>query len=56
MLQLIGMLDSPYVRRTAITLHLLGIPFASKSISVFRGIEEFEKPVIAAINGVALGT
>jgi glutathione S-transferase len=50
MLQLIGMLDSPYVRRTAITLHLLGIPFASKSISVFRGIEEFKRynPVVKA--------
>ena len=50
MLQLIGMQDSPYVRRTAITLHLLGIPFASKSISVFRGIEEFKRynPVVKA--------
>ena len=50
MLQLIGMLDFPYVRRTAITLHLLGIPFASKSISVFRGIEEFKRynPVVKA--------
>ena len=27
LMQLIGMLDSPYVRRVAISLHLLGLPF-----------------------------
>ncbi len=50
MLQLIGMLDSPYVRRTAISLHLLGVPFESRPISVFRGIEEFKRynPVVKA--------
>ncbi|MDF7078947.1 glutathione S-transferase N-terminal domain-containing protein, partial [Escherichia coli] len=26
-MKLIGMLDSPYVRRTAISLKLLGLPF-----------------------------
>ena len=26
-MQLIGMLDSPYVRRVAVSLHLLGLPF-----------------------------
>jgi glutathione S-transferase len=45
--QLIGMLDSPYVRRTAISLRLLGLPFEHRSISVFRQYEEF-----AAINPV----
>ena len=46
-MQLIGMLDSPYVRRAAITLRLLGLPFEHRSISVFRQYDEF-----AAINPV----
>jgi glutathione S-transferase len=37
--QLIGMLDSPYVRRTAISLRLLGIPFERRSLSVFRDFD-----------------
>lgn len=50
MMQLIGMLDSPYVRRTAISLHLLGLPFESRPISVFRQAEVFGRinPVIKA--------
>lgn len=50
MMQLIGMLDSPYVRRTAIALELLGLPFESKPVSVFRQMEEFRRynPVIKA--------
>lgn len=46
-MQLIGMLDSPYVRRTAISLRLLGLPFEHRPISVFRQFGEF-----AAINPV----
>lgn len=46
-MQLIGMLDSPYVRRVAISLKLLGLPFEHRSISVFRQFDEF-----AAINPV----
>ena len=46
-MQLIGMLDSPYVRRAAITLRLLGLPFEHRPISVFRQYDEF-----AAINPV----
>lgn len=42
MLQLIGMLDSPYVRRVAISLQYLGIPFQHKAVSVFN-IAEFSK-------------
>lgn len=38
-MQLIGLLDSPYVRRTAISLHLLGIPFEHKPLSVFRDFD-----------------
>ena len=49
-MQLIGMLDSPYVRRVAISLQLLKLPFQHKSISVFRGYAEFAQinPVVKA--------
>lgn len=49
-MQLIGMLDSPYVRRAAISLQLLGLPFEHRSISVFRGFDEFSRinPVVKA--------
>jgi len=49
-MKLIGMLDSPYVRRVAITLRLLGLPFEHAAISVFRGFDEFQKinPVVKA--------
>ena len=49
-MQLIGMLDSPYVRRVAISLQLLGLPFEHRSVSVFRGVEEFRRinPVVKA--------
>lgn len=46
-MQLIGMLDSPYVRRVAVSLQLLGLPFEHQSVSVFRGFAQF-----AAINPV----
>jgi glutathione S-transferase len=42
-LQLIGMLDSPYVRRVAISLQLLGLRFEHRSISVFRSVEQFRQ-------------
>ena len=49
-MQLIGMLDSPYVRRVAISLRLMGIPFEHHSISVFRAFDEFARinPVVKA--------
>jgi len=49
-MQLIGMLDSPYVRRVAISLQLLGLPFEHRSVSVFRGFDEFKRinPVVKA--------
>jgi glutathione S-transferase len=49
-MQLIGMLDSPYVRRVAISLQLLGIPFEHRSISVFSTFEQFRQinPVVKA--------
>ena len=38
-MQLIGMLDSPYVRRAAISLRMLGMPFEHRSLSVFRDFD-----------------
>ena len=49
-MQLIGMLDSPYVRRVAVSLQLLGLPFEHRSVSVFRTFDEFRaiNPVVKA--------
>ena len=46
-MKLIGMLDSPYVRRVAICLKLLKLDFEHQSISVFSTYDQF-----AAINPV----
>jgi glutathione S-transferase len=48
--QLIGMLDSPYVRRVAISLQLLGLRFEHRSISVFSTFTQFQQinPVVKA--------
>jgi len=47
-MQLIGMLDSPFVRRVAVTFQLLGLSFEHRPISVFRGLDEFRpiNPVV----------
>lgn len=49
-MKLIGMLDSPYVRRVAICLKLLGLPFEHQALSVFRDFDAFRKinPVVKA--------
>lgn len=49
-MQLIGMLDSPYVRRVAISLQLLQLPFEHRSLSVFRTFDQFRaiNPVVKA--------
>jgi len=49
-MQLIGMLDSPYVRRVAISLDLLGVPFEHRAVSVFSTFEQFQQinPVVKA--------
>ncbi|MBZ8142143.1 glutathione S-transferase [Rubrivivax gelatinosus] len=54
-MKLIGMLDSPYVRRVAVSLQLLELPFEHQSLSVFRGFAEFERinPVVKAPTLVA---
>jgi len=49
-MQLIGMLDSPYVRRCAVSMALLGIPFEHRSVSVFRHFDTFKaiNPLVKA--------
>src|SRR5215831_18997041 len=49
-MQLVGMLDSPYVRRAAIALKSLGVPFEHKAVSVFSTFEQFQNinPVVKA--------
>ena len=42
-MQLIGMLDSPYVRRVAIALIVAKAPFTHRPISLFRHIDEFSR-------------
>jgi glutathione S-transferase len=46
-MRLIGMSDSPYVRRVAVSLKLMGLPFEHDQVSVFRHFDKF-----AAINPV----
>ena len=49
-MRLIGMLDSPYVRRAAISMKLLDVPFTHESVSVFRTFDQFRaiNPVVKA--------
>src|SRR5471030_2532243 len=49
-MKLIGMLDSPYVRRVAISAQHLGIALEHDSVSVFRHFEQFQQinPVVKA--------
>ncbi|MBZ6459037.1 glutathione S-transferase family protein [Pseudomonas fluorescens group sp.] len=49
-MKLIGMLDSPYVRRVAISLELYGVDFVHEPLSVFRTFTEFSQinPVVKA--------
>jgi glutathione S-transferase len=49
-MKLIGMLDSPYVRRVAVSLQMLGLPFEHQSLSVFSTFEQFKhlNPVVKA--------
>jgi glutathione S-transferase len=60
-MQLIGMLDSPYVRRVAIALIAAGAPFTHLPISLFRHIDQFSKlnpllkaPTLIADDGATL--
>jgi glutathione S-transferase len=49
-MRLIGMLDSPYVRRVAISLRFMGLRFTHEAVSVFRHYPEFSaiNPVVKA--------
>lgn len=60
-MKLIGMLDSPYVRRVAISLKQLGVPFQHEALSVFRHFPQFQQvnpvvkaPTLVCDNGVVL--
>jgi len=60
-MQLIGMLDSPYVRRVAVALIAAKVPFVHRPVSLFRHIDEFSKinpllkaPTFVAEDGTAL--
>jgi len=49
-MKLVGMLDSPYVRRVAISLELYGVDFVHEHLSVFSTFSEFARinPVVKA--------
>ncbi len=49
-MKLIGMLDSPYVRRSAVSAKLLGLSFEHEALSVFRHFDAFKavNPVVKA--------
>jgi len=49
-MKLVGMLDSPYVRRVAISLERLGVAFVHEPVSVFSTFERFRNinPVVKA--------
>jgi glutathione S-transferase len=49
-MKLVGMLDSPYVRRVAVSLQLLGLRFEHQSLSVFSTFAQFQQinPVVRA--------
>ncbi|PPD47469.1 MAG: glutathione S-transferase [Methylobacter sp.] len=49
-MRLIGMLDSPYVRRVAVSLEALSVPFTHEAVSVFSTFEQFKaiNPVVKA--------
>ena len=60
-MRLIGMLASPYVRRVAISLDFMNIPFTHEPLSVFRHFDAFAEinpvvkaPTLVTDDGVAL--
>ena len=42
-MQLIGFMDSPFVRRVAVTAQVFGIPYEHRELSIFRDFEEFSE-------------
>lgn len=60
-MKLVGMPDSPYVRRVAISMRLMKMPFEHEQVSVFRHFERFravnpvvKAPTLVCDDGVAL--
>lgn len=58
---LVGLFDSPYVRRVAVTMEFYGVPFEHESLSVFRHVEEMRKtnpllrvPMLTTPDGMTL--
>ena len=54
-MHLVGMMDSPYVRRVAVSMRLLGLAHTHDQVSVFRHMDRFRaiNPVIKAPTLVA---
>jgi len=42
-MQLVGFMDSPFVRRVAVSAHFLGQSFEHRELSIFRDFDEFRK-------------
>ncbi len=60
-MELIGMLDSPFVRRVAVTARFLDIPYEHNPLSIFKGYDEFrgvnplvKVPTLVSDDGVML--
>ena len=61
-MQLIGYLDSPFVRRVAVTMKILGIEYQHRELSIFRDFEAFRAinpmvkvPTLVLDDGQVLG-
>lgn len=59
--RLLGLYDSPFVRRVAVTMHLYGLPFEHLSLSVFRHMDAmrpinplFKVPMLTLPSGETL--
>jgi glutathione S-transferase len=60
-MQLIGYLDSPFVRRVAISMRFLGVEYEHRELSIFRNYDEFrgihpavKVPTLVCDDGTAL--
>lgn len=43
MIRLIGYMDSPFVRRVAVSAQFLGVPYQHEELSIFRDFEKFRE-------------
>lgn len=60
-MEIIGMLDSPFVRRVAVTARLLGLEYQHRPLSIFQSYDEFRQlnplvkvPTLICDNGETL--